>query len=655
MLTFLNSFLLLGLAGLAIPVLIHRINRARPKPWRFPSIRLIRQAPLPRQGKRRINDWLLLVLRMLIFALFILGLSGPAWVPQISSTEAPRTQVVVLIDQSASMAGWDAESDLRSELQALFDSIPTATATGYAVFADTILDSLPVDPLRPPNQTKNAIDDFLSGNPPKTVAGLPHNAIQEAMSLWMPNAARRLVIISDFQSSDWNNELPVLPDSINLDLIRVGSRNRAQNIAVMDAHTIPASTERIRILAEIHNFGTTDQPATLTLQADGSSTVKEVDLPARQTTSVGFELPVPTNPEATLTLSTNPEDPYLTDNQYVIWASQPPPINVLVMLPPGADPLDAEELFFFEEAMAAASSHEWLTFSVLPAGVHTLNPTTLERTGAVFLPAGQTSSADLPWDVLAEFVENGGLLIASLGNDAPRSLQRLRDANLSVGRYLGLAGRSRDARQRFHVGDIPSASPLSRVFSGDAARDLYLLTIYQHARLDPAPEATTLLESETGDPLIISAPSGRGNVVVSTFPWHSRASDLPLRPSFLPLVREILGTAVSDNSAILRLATHQSLPASLSGTLTTDMTKPAAFYHQGRPVEVNVSRTESIPDSIPSDRLVARLRSSNSSDASTIPSGQLAGGAISLAPWILGLALLLWLIEMIYASWLSNR
>ncbi|NBD37509.1 MAG: hypothetical protein GVY10_02940, partial [Verrucomicrobia bacterium] len=56
MLTFAQPAFLLALAGLALPVLIHRISRAQARPWWFPSIKLIRTAPLPRQGSRRISD-----------------------------------------------------------------------------------------------------------------------------------------------------------------------------------------------------------------------------------------------------------------------------------------------------------------------------------------------------------------------------------------------------------------------------------------------------------------------------------------------------------------------------------------------------------------------------------------------------------------------
>ena len=72
MIAFAHPWFLLGLAGLAVPVVLHLMNREIAVPLRFPSIRFIRVARLPQAGRRRLRDLLLLALRLLLLAAAIL-------------------------------------------------------------------------------------------------------------------------------------------------------------------------------------------------------------------------------------------------------------------------------------------------------------------------------------------------------------------------------------------------------------------------------------------------------------------------------------------------------------------------------------------------------------------------------------------------------
>ena len=61
--TFLTPLFLLGLAALAIPVLIHLTQRERTAVVEFPSLMFLRKIPYESVKRRRIRDWLLLALR----------------------------------------------------------------------------------------------------------------------------------------------------------------------------------------------------------------------------------------------------------------------------------------------------------------------------------------------------------------------------------------------------------------------------------------------------------------------------------------------------------------------------------------------------------------------------------------------------------------
>ncbi|MCD8483610.1 MAG: BatA domain-containing protein [Verrucomicrobia bacterium] len=90
MLSFSQPWFLLGLVGLAIPVALHLINRRPARRWIFSSLRFLSPAPLPRQGRRKLSDLLLLLLRILAFAAIVFMLAGPAWLP--TDPTSPKTQ-----------------------------------------------------------------------------------------------------------------------------------------------------------------------------------------------------------------------------------------------------------------------------------------------------------------------------------------------------------------------------------------------------------------------------------------------------------------------------------------------------------------------------------------------------------------------------------
>src|SRR5688500_2356195 len=102
--SFLTPLFLIGLAGLAIPVLIHLIQRERKNVVQFPSLMFLSRIPYQSVQRRRIRHWMLLLMRLGALALIVLAFARPF----LRRTEAaaggagPR-EVVLLLDRSYSM------------------------------------------------------------------------------------------------------------------------------------------------------------------------------------------------------------------------------------------------------------------------------------------------------------------------------------------------------------------------------------------------------------------------------------------------------------------------------------------------------------------------------------------------------------------------
>ncbi len=75
--TFINLAMLLGLAGTAIPVLVHLIGRRAPPSVEFPAIRFLVTQLTVQRRRLNIQRWALLLLRMAMIALVVLALAQP--------------------------------------------------------------------------------------------------------------------------------------------------------------------------------------------------------------------------------------------------------------------------------------------------------------------------------------------------------------------------------------------------------------------------------------------------------------------------------------------------------------------------------------------------------------------------------------------------
>ncbi len=75
--TFLTPLFLIALAGLAVPVLLHLIQRERKQVVQFPSLMFLRRIPYQSVRRRRIRHWLLLMMRLAALALIVLAFARP--------------------------------------------------------------------------------------------------------------------------------------------------------------------------------------------------------------------------------------------------------------------------------------------------------------------------------------------------------------------------------------------------------------------------------------------------------------------------------------------------------------------------------------------------------------------------------------------------
>src|SRR5690348_6308060 len=108
--SFLSPFLLFGLGAIAVPVLVHLIQRERKHVINFPSLMFVQRIPYQSVRRRRIRHWPLLLMRAAAMTLIILAFARPFFARGAAAAMAASggsREIVIMLDQSASMGYGD--------------------------------------------------------------------------------------------------------------------------------------------------------------------------------------------------------------------------------------------------------------------------------------------------------------------------------------------------------------------------------------------------------------------------------------------------------------------------------------------------------------------------------------------------------------------
>ena len=202
--TFLNGMLLAGAAAFLIPLIIHLLNRRKVSLVRWGPMHLLAEVLKQKKRRLQIEQWLLLLTRIAIPIVLALCLARPVMSALRALPGFGKTSMVVVLDDSYSMraagtagAAWDrakaALARVTADLPRGSDvQVVLAGGRGRTLLPDrtTSLELIP-----------KALDELQAMSGPVNV----EEAVKSAGAILnkSPNAARELVVVSDFQGSDW--------------------------------------------------------------------------------------------------------------------------------------------------------------------------------------------------------------------------------------------------------------------------------------------------------------------------------------------------------------------------------------------------------------------------------------------------------------------
>jgi hypothetical protein len=524
---FLAPLFLMALAGLAIPIFLHLIQRERKQVVQFPSLMFLRRIPYQSVQRRRIRHWLLLIMRLAALALIVLAFGRPflrGTDPSAAGAGGAR-EVVVLVDRSYSMGYGDRWDRALAAARGAVDGLTAADRASIVFFGsgtDVALRS---------TSEKSRLHAALAAA--KLSSGATHYGpvLKLAGSILAESRLprREVVLVTDFQRVGWRGADGVrLPDGAVLTPIAIGDAETA-NVAVTPV-ALERSTfsdqERVTVTAGVANHGARKVAGLdVTLEVNGRAMqTQRVSVEATAATSTTFA-PVTltgSNVRATVKLA---DDRMVRDNTFHFMVEAGRPVRTVLVDRGGA----RDGALYLSRALAVGDAPRFETIS---RGADALSAEDLQSAGIVILNEVQVSSSFA--DRLGKFVERGGglLVIAGLRGTWPQERAVLVPAlpGEAVDRSRGEAARL--------VG-LEYGHPVFEPFRAPRSGDFSAARFYGYRAVTAQHGASILARFEDGAPALIERRVGAGRVLVWTSSLGIEWSDLPVKPVFLPFVHQM--------------------------------------------------------------------------------------------------------------------
>jgi hypothetical protein len=587
--SFLNPILLFGMTAVAVPIIIHLLNRRRFQHVVWAAMRFLQVSIQQNQRRMRLEDLLLLLVRCLLLILLALALARPAWRAGGTAAGDEKTVAVIVLDNSYSMGHTDgvqtrfergklaAEQAIDLLREGSSVALLLASDTAQAVIAEPTLDLALARTLLREARLTDRPSDLLP-------------ALRTAMDILKRKVAprRELYLVTDGQRLGWElmGDIYALieqhNDQIQTHVLLVGDGDE-RNLAVTGlraASGLFPVDQLLRFEAQVTNFSDEEaRDVKVTLAIGDEAPIDEGVIglvPAGQTKGLtlfgrfradGFHT-------ATARIA---EDRLPADDQRTIALRVLPQVRVLLVenRPPRSP--QESEVFFLRHALQPVPPAEREDFFIQLRHITLaeLSGVRLDEFDAVFI-------ADVPDFSSATLVEfqqylrhGGGLVIFPGEGTNPgfyneQLLDRYGLIPAAFGEPRGDAGQP---ETHFNLQGPHYEHPIAELWNDPGAGTLTSARFYRAFPLQPAPwsasenggqpagnqpvpeagEPQVVLRFADGTPAVMERSWGRGKVILFSSTVSTKWNDMAVRPSFVPLIHRTLGSILQRENEGLNL------------------------------------------------------------------------------------------------------
>lgn len=570
---------------LAVPLLIHLLNKKYPKLVLFSSVELIRRSMAQRSKLMRWRHWLLTLVRTLVALLALLAFLQP-FLPRLGLppvSHQTKRHVVVVIDHSFSMEQPDGLMSLRgragAEALRILDALgpedemqiiaaensSTACFTGWS-------------------HNHAGARAFITALGPGYQRADFSKATEAAATLLRDvTGATEVYFISDFQRTNWSDAVfTSLPRSTRVFFVAVGDpaktrANRAVTHAEIVSGTVLAGGE-VTLMAQIANHSpeALDEPIEAVIDGRMSFEARIKAAPwSVQRVPMQIRAPVPGFHAVQVRLKNGDALPlddtfhlplHVTEKEEVVIATDEPASTLTTR--------------FLE---AAINPYAGNAGSLLPRRIEAskLTPADLASTSKLVL----TRVNQLPQPqirALADYMKSGGGALWFLdGTHDAENARALAEwftqpdaVPLRLTLHRGAADSGAEGAQ---IARGKFESRFLRLFRDSAREALSQLSFYELWQAAPVERAEILLTYADGTPALAHGSPGLGTLLMCNFSVAEIASNLARQRVFPAWIQEMTGQLSGERVAALRFAPGDVMDAEawMRDVQSTEFSGPA--------------------------------------------------------------------------------
>ncbi|TVR99494.1 MAG: VWA domain-containing protein [Phycisphaerales bacterium] len=613
---------IVGLACVAIPILIHIILRRRRRPVRWGAMRFVMEAYRRQRRRLLLEQWLLLLLRCLAVALIAMGVAGATCSREDATARGPTT-LFVLIDDGplASLREADGRTVLERHAQRADEAV--RALDGYrgdrAALVALGASALPV--VMPPSSEPEAVA--------REARGLRHAGGQMDLRGGLDLVARaaadepdagpiRVFILSDWRtgSARLDEPLPRLADlGRPVEIVTTApATDPARNIALTDLRP----GRRVAVGGGVGPEGLAGVTITARRSGAAADRAEEVGVtlslvaPGSETTlgrtSLRFE---PGDAEGRAVLASSPAGDLRGDASIVATLDDPGAtvgatrravvrfrrsirVGVAAPLVVGASRVGVAGFTPADWALAALRPEidEGARLEIELVEPGAIDPTRLEAFDALVVPDASLIPPEA-WRRMRAVTDRGGVVFIAPGPDPQEAQLWTEHAAEALALPLRL---SRQSIELPSTGRIEPSTPGAGILGllrpeiealAQPVEVLRLLGV-EPSGSPEAEAATEVLALRTGEPLLLSTSLDRGGtVVLLTTAIDPRWSTLPVKPLMVALMQETVRQGVGAGDEVIEAIAGERpvLPAG-----SVELTPLDAF---GGPIAVDERRPRS--------------------------------------------------------------
>jgi len=536
--TFLNPFVLFGLAAAAIPILIHLFNIRKLRTIEFSTLTFLKVLNKNKIRRIKIRQWLLLALRTLLILLIVLAFSRPALQGNFGTagTRAAST-LIILLDNSASMELHNEQGKFLSQAQQKALEIVSTMQENDEVYFLRLSD-LPLA------TTEEATRDIkkLTGLIKDTEISFRRRTIDEGLRLssrllhQSKNFNKEVYIVTDGQSSTFSSsetkrttEEQLFEPQVKIFYTQL-SRRTGENISI-ERTSIPPSLLQVgkpfTLNVVVKNHGTSpvsNHLVTVTLEKNRVMQ-KSVSLGVGENATLDF-LISPPHSGFISGFAESEDDAFEPDNRYYFSLFIPAQVAVALV--------SAERRYsqYIAAALNAAKDVNRASPMEVTSYVPSQVTSTILSQHAVVILSGVKELSSAQTEILKQFVATGGSVIFFPSADTA----------VVAYRYLSALGISElhTSRSATSFEKVDLQFPIFQGMFEQGVNKNELSVESPHITFSASPLASSALRQvislSNGTSFLWMRESGRGKILGVAVPATTDWSDLPLKGIFVPLL-----------------------------------------------------------------------------------------------------------------------